>query len=116
MSVRGAISGWRRRAGTSAAHDSSVMGELVEAAGRRSFALDSGFEVTLYKAKEFEPLLPSNPNPMMANDFGFYCVKSPELARRFESPGVLPSLGDIMETLVSSRTPSSVQLLILANR
>ncbi len=40
---------------------------LVEAAGRRSFALDSGFEVTIYEAKEFEPVLPSKLTPMMAN-------------------------------------------------
>ena len=32
------------------------------------------------------PWSPVNTNPMMANDFGFYCVKTLELARRFFSP------------------------------
>ena len=35
-----------------------------------------------------ELLLPSNPNPMMTHDFGFYCLKTFELPRRFLSPGV----------------------------
>jgi hypothetical protein len=35
-----------------------------------------------------EPFSPTSPNQMMANDFGFYCVKSLELPRRFFSPGV----------------------------
>ena len=35
-----------------------------------------------------EPFSPVNPNPMMANDFGFYFAKSFELPRRFFSPGV----------------------------
>jgi hypothetical protein len=39
-------------------------------------------------AAGIEPLFPVNPNPMMANDFGFYCVKTFELRCRFDSPGV----------------------------
>jgi hypothetical protein len=52
----------------------------------------------LVEAAGIEPFSPLNPNPMMANDFGFYCVKAFGLQRRFDSPGVLPSLGDILET------------------
>jgi len=47
---------------------------------------------------EFEPVSPTNPNPMMAHHFGFYDLNTIELPRRFFSPGVLPSLGDILET------------------
>ena len=36
---------------------------------------------------------------MMSHDFGFYIMQTFELPRRFYSPGVLPSLGDRMETL-----------------
>jgi hypothetical protein len=50
------------------------------------------------RRESVKPVSPVNPNPMMANDFGFYVMKASELPRRFESPGVLPSLGDIMET------------------
>jgi hypothetical protein len=50
------------------------------------------------EAAGIEPLFPVNTNPMMANDFGFYCVKTFGLPRCFDSPGVLPSLGDILET------------------
>jgi hypothetical protein len=46
------------------------------------------------KTAGIEPLLPENPNPMMTNDFGFYCAKTLELPHCFFSPGVLPSLGD----------------------
>ena len=56
------------------------------------------------EAAGIEPLFPLNSNPMMANDFGFYCVKSLELQRLVDSPGVpssplesSPSLGDILE-------------------
>jgi len=49
-------------------------------------------------AAGIEPLFPVNPNPMMVHDFGFYCMNTLELPRRFESPGVLPSLGDVSET------------------
>jgi len=35
-----------------------------------------------------EPLFPLNTNPMMANDLGIYCLKTFELRRRFDSPGV----------------------------
>jgi hypothetical protein len=55
----------------------------------------------MVEAAGIEPLSPTNTNPMMANDFGFYDMKASELPRRFESPGVLPSLGDILETLFS---------------
>ena len=58
----------------------------------------------MVEAAGIEPLFPVNPNPMMANDFGFYCVKTFELQRRFDSPGVLPSLGEIVETKRSSCT------------
>jgi hypothetical protein len=61
-------------------------------------------EHTLVEAAGIEPLFPTNPNPMMANDFGFCCAKNFELQRRFDSPGVLPSLGDILETTVSRST------------
>ena len=50
-------------------------------------------------------LVTLNPNPMVVHDFGLYGVKTIELPRRFfspavppQSPGVLPSLGDILET------------------
>ena len=33
-------------------------------------------------------MFPLNLNPMMMHDFGFYCVKTLELPRRFDSPGV----------------------------
>jgi hypothetical protein len=42
----------------------------------------------MVEAAGIEPLSPVNTNPMMANDFGFYCVKTFELPRRFDSPGV----------------------------
>ncbi len=42
----------------------------------------------LVEAAGIEPLLPANLNPMMVHDFGFYCLKSFKLPRRFESPGV----------------------------
>jgi hypothetical protein len=44
------------------------------------------------EAAGIEPLFPINTNPMMANDFGFYRVKTLELPRRFDSPGVPYSL------------------------
>jgi hypothetical protein len=71
----------------------------VEAAGRRSFARDSGNKTTIHEAKEFEPLFPINTNPLMAHDFGVYFVKTIALPRRPDSPGVLPSPGEIMETV-----------------
>jgi len=40
------------------------------------------------EAAGIEPLLPTNTNLMMANDFGFYDIKTFEFPRRFESPGV----------------------------
>ena len=40
------------------------------------------------EAAGIEPFSPANPNPMMAHDFGFYDMKTCELPRRFESPGV----------------------------
>ena len=42
-------------------------------------------------AAGIEPFSPVNPNPMMVHDFGFYCLKSFKLPRRFESPRVLSS-------------------------
>jgi len=42
----------------------------------------------MVEAAGIEPLLPLNPNPMMANDFGFYDMKTFRLPRRFDSPGV----------------------------
>jgi hypothetical protein len=42
----------------------------------------------MVEAAGIEPVILTNSNPMMANDFGFYCVKTFELPRRFESPGV----------------------------
>jgi len=42
----------------------------------------------LVEAAGIEPFSPMNPNSMMANDFGFSCVKTFELPRRFFSPGV----------------------------
>jgi hypothetical protein len=40
------------------------------------------------EAAGIEPFSPVNPNAMMANDFGFYCMKTFDLRRRFHSPGV----------------------------
>ena len=40
------------------------------------------------EAAGIEPLFLTNPNAMMANDFGFYGVKTHELPRRSFSPGV----------------------------
>jgi hypothetical protein len=51
------------------------------------------------EAAGIEPFSPTNPNPMVANDFGFYCVKTFELPRRFFSPGVPSS--HILETVVA---------------
>jgi hypothetical protein len=42
----------------------------------------------LVEAAGIEPLFLINPNPMMANDFGFFPVKIIALPRRFDSPGV----------------------------
>ena len=42
----------------------------------------------MVEAAEIEPFSPLNPNPMMANDFGFYRAKSFELQRNFDLPGV----------------------------
>jgi hypothetical protein len=50
---------------------------------------------------------------MMANDFGFYCANPFELPRRFESPGVLPSLGDILETMKWRRGTGEIDSTIL---
>jgi len=55
-------------------------------------AVDRGSSRQVVEAAGIEPLLPSNLNPMMANDFGFYDMTTFELPRLFESPGVLPSL------------------------
>jgi len=41
-----------------------------------------GYEKAMVEAAGIEPLLPSNLNPMMANDFGFYDMKTFELPRR----------------------------------
>jgi len=56
----------------------------------------------MVEAAGIEPLFPVNTNPMMANDLGFYDLKTYESPRRFDSPGVLPSLGDILETIWNS--------------
>jgi len=48
----------------------------------------AGSERRLVEAAGIEPLLPANLNLMMANDFGFYDMKTFELQYRFESPGV----------------------------
>ena len=42
----------------------------------------------MVEAAGIEPLFYANTNPMMANDFGFYCGKTFELQHRFDSPGV----------------------------
>ncbi len=42
----------------------------------------------MVEAAGIEPLFPVNTNPMMSHDFGFYCVKTNALPRRFDSPGV----------------------------
>ena len=72
----------------------------------------------MVEAAGIEPLQPGNSNPKMTHDFGFYGMKTSELPRGYLSPGVLPSLGDILETLwqhaelsevphtVGRRTPS----------
>ena len=59
----------------------------------------------MVEAAGIEPVLNVNTNPVMSHDFGFYDMKTFELPRRFESPGVLPSLGDIMETAEASPKP-----------
>ena len=59
------------------------------------------------EAAGIEPLLLKNTNPTMANDFGFYDMKTFELPRRFESLGDLPSLEDNLETLGPSMPPVS---------
>jgi hypothetical protein len=65
----------------------------------------------LVEAAGIEPEPSVNPNPMMAHDFGFYCLKSLKLPCRFESPGVLPNLGDILETQASARTSDSARYM-----
>jgi hypothetical protein len=42
----------------------------------------------MVEAAGIEPLFLTKPNPMMANDFGVYRMKTIELQRRFDSPGV----------------------------
>ncbi len=42
----------------------------------------------MVEAAGIEPLLLKNTNPMMANGFGFYDMKTFELPRRFFSPRV----------------------------
>ena len=59
----------------------------MEAAARSDSYLVSEAN-RVVEAAGIEPLLPLNPNPVMANDFGFYDMKTFELPRRFESPGV----------------------------
>ena len=44
----------------------------------------------MVEAAGIEPLLPANTNPKMVHDFGSYDMKTSELPRRFESPGVPP--------------------------
>ena len=60
---------------------------VVEAAGSAR-RLASSFRGRLVEAAGIEPFSPVNPNPMMAHDFGFYNMKTFELQRRFDSPGV----------------------------
>ena len=79
---------------------------MVEAAGFRSAAQDLGEVIQVVEAAGIEPVLPLNPNLLMARDFGCYDVKTIELPRRFESPGVLPSLGDILETRRGALSPT----------
>ena len=52
----------------------------------------------MVEAAGIEPVYTANTNLMMVHDFGFYDMKTIELPRRYLSPGVLPSLGDILET------------------
>ena len=47
----------------------------------------AGDEV-MVEAAGIEPLFHVNPNPMMANDFGFYWVNNLDLPHRYLSPGV----------------------------
>ena len=37
----------------------------------------------MVEAAGIEPMLPTNPNPMMANEFGFHRLKTIQLRRRF---------------------------------
>ena len=72
----------------------------------------------MVEAAGIEPVLRVNTNPMMAHDFGFYCLKNFELPRRFDSPGVLTSLGDILETVELQPFPyyfKSTILRVLTN-
>jgi hypothetical protein len=57
---------------------------MVEAAGIEPVK----YEFNLVEASGIEPLFLTKPNPMMANDFGVYRMKTIELQRRFDSPGV----------------------------
>ena len=50
--------------------------------------LDEWNEEKLVEAAGIEPFSPVNTNPMMAHDFGLYCVITFGLWRRFDSPGV----------------------------
>ncbi len=44
--------------------------------------------IKVVEAAGIEPFSPVNTNPMMSHDFGFYCMKTTELPRRFDSPEV----------------------------
>ena len=60
---------------------------LVEAAATREALAQSRPMVLVLRGHELveaagiEPFSPVNPNPMMANDFGFYCMKTLGLLR-----------------------------------
>ena len=60
---------------------------LDEAAGLSDAYLVSKANKVV-EAAGIEPFSPTYPNPMMANDFGYYCVRTFELQHRFDSPGV----------------------------
>ena len=59
---------------------------VVEAAGaiRQPLLLLGS---TVRESSGIEPFSSVNPNPLMANDIGFHCVKTLELPRRLVSPG-----------------------------
>ena len=60
-------------AGLPGAYLASVTSKLVEAAGRRSFALDESTKGTIHAAKgrKFEPVSSVIPTPMMTHSYRF---------------------------------------------
>ena len=79
------------------------MTENVEAAGHPKPTLGEFNDYRLVEAAGIEPYLAAKLNLLMACDFGFYDMKTIELRRRYLSPRVPSSLGDILETANTER-------------